>query len=68
MAITFHINDLSNPKAKAFLDYIKTLEFVVFDKEDTSEYVLSQEQLEELNQRRTDRLNGKSKTYSWDSK
>lgn len=28
MGQTFHINDISNPKAKAFLEFIKTLDFI----------------------------------------
>jgi hypothetical protein len=32
MGQTFHINDISNPKAQAFLEYIKTLDFVSVDK------------------------------------
>lgn len=28
MGQTFHINDISNPKAQAFLEFIKTLDFV----------------------------------------
>lgn len=31
-APTFRINDITSPKAKAFLKYIKTLEFIVIDK------------------------------------
>lgn len=27
----FHINDISNPKAKAFLEFIKTLDFISLD-------------------------------------
>ena len=34
MGHTFHINDISNPKAQAFLEYIKTLDFVSVDKID----------------------------------
>jgi hypothetical protein len=34
MGQTFHINDISNPKAQAFLEYIKTLDFVSVDKID----------------------------------
>lgn len=33
MPITFQINDLSNPKAKAFLEFLKTLDFVTISKE-----------------------------------
>ncbi|NRA12059.1 MAG: hypothetical protein HRT57_08920 [Crocinitomicaceae bacterium] len=34
MGHSFHINDISNPKAQAFLEYIKTLDFVSVDKID----------------------------------
>jgi len=33
MGFTFHINDISNPKAKAFLEYIKSLDFVSVEKD-----------------------------------
>jgi len=34
MAYTFHIKDSSNPKVLAFLEYIKTLDFVILEKSD----------------------------------
>lgn len=34
MPISFHIKDTTDPKVKAFLEYIKTLDFVHFDKDD----------------------------------
>ena len=66
MAITFHIDDISNPKAKAFLEYIKTLEFVIIDRAESQEFTLTEEHLQILNERRTDRLTGNSKTSSWE--
>ena len=60
MIHTFHIDD-SSPNAKALLTFIKSLEFV---KEVSSD--LNSDQLQELEKRRSDRLNGNSKSYSWD--
>jgi hypothetical protein len=31
MGQTVHINDISNPRAKAFLEFIKTLDFISLD-------------------------------------
>jgi hypothetical protein len=64
MAYTFHIDDISNPNAKAFLEYIKTLDFIRTEEE--PDFVLSQQQLTELNNRRIDRLNGNAQTLSWE--
>lgn len=66
MVYTFHIDDISNPKAKAFLEYIKTLEFVIIDRAESPEFTLTEEHLQILNQRRADRLEGNSKTSSWE--
>ena len=66
MAITFQINDLTNPKAKAFLDYIKTLDFITVEKIEIQTYELTDEHLQILHERRGDRLSGKSETSSWD--
>ena len=38
MGQTFHINDISNPKAQAFLDFIKTLDFVSVDENDIPQW------------------------------
>ncbi|MCE3294990.1 MAG: hypothetical protein K0R65_704 [Crocinitomicaceae bacterium] len=66
MAFTFHIHDTSNPKAKAFLEYIKTLDFISVEPNETEEFKLSSEHLKILNQRRENRLSGKSQTFSWE--
>ena len=34
MPISFHIKGTTDPKVKAFLEYIKTLDFVHFDRDD----------------------------------
>ncbi|PHR22263.1 MAG: hypothetical protein COA38_18240 [Fluviicola sp.] len=62
MLHTFHIDD-SNDKAKALLDFLRTLEFV---KEDNNEFVLTEKHLAILEERRSDRLSGKTQTHSWD--
>lgn len=62
MVHTFHIDD-SNEKAKALLEFLRTLEFV---KEDSSEFVLTEQHLEILEERRSDRMSGKTQTHSWD--
>lgn len=61
MSFTFRINDISNPKAKAFLEYIKTLDFVIIDS--SKEYLLTEEQIIKVNERRADRLTNKSNTH-----
>jgi hypothetical protein len=66
MAITFHIDDISNPKAKAFLEYIKTLDFITIDSAESQYVNLSDEHLQILNERRIDRLKGDSRTHSWE--
>ncbi len=65
MAFTFYIDDTSSPNAKAFLEYIKTLDFIRTTDENP-EFSLSQEQLETLEDRRTARINGDVKTHSWE--
>ncbi len=41
MALSFHINDFSNPEVNAFIEYIKSLSFVTVDED----FVLSEEQV-----------------------
>ncbi len=50
MGQTFHINDISNPKAQAFLEYIKTLDFVSIDTIDIPKWQqdLTLKRMEEL--------------------
>ena len=49
MAFTFHIDDISKPEVKAFLDYARSLKFVIIDEEEVS---LSQEQIEAIEEAR----------------
>jgi hypothetical protein len=51
MAYTFRIADISNPKAKAFLEYVKTLDFIQFDNQE--EVLLSDEQIQAINEARS---------------
>lgn len=50
MGQTFHINDISNPKAQAFLEFIKTLDFVSVDSIDIPKWQqdLTLKRMEEL--------------------
>ena len=50
MKRTFHIDD-SNKNAQAFIDFMKTLDFVHFD-DDSVSFELSDAQKEELDKRR----------------
>lgn len=63
MAIhTFHVDD-SSDKAQALLQFLRTLEFV---KEDNGDFVLTDEHLAILEERRANHLSGKSKSYTLD--
>lgn len=59
---TVQIDD-STSKGKALLEYLLTLDFV---KADDSDFVLTERHREILNERRENRMSGKSKTYSWE--
>jgi hypothetical protein len=61
--------DIQDEKALAFLNFIQSLDFVTINSEESAkekEFVLSDEQLNLLEERRNDRMQGKSQTYSWD--
>ena len=61
--------DIQDGKAIAFLNFIQSLDFVTINSEESAnekEFVLSDEQLKLLEERRNDRMQGKSQTYSWD--
>ena len=60
--ITVHIDD-STSKGKALLEYILTLDFVEVDND---EFVLTEEHIKILDERRKKHLSGESKSYSWD--
>jgi ABC-type thiamine transport system substrate-binding protein len=38
MAFTFHINDSNNPKVIAFMEYVKSLDFVKVIEDDTTTF------------------------------
>jgi hypothetical protein len=61
--------DIQDAKALAFLNFIQSLDFVTINSEESAkekEFVLSDEQLNLLEERRNDRMQGKTQTYSWD--
>jgi hypothetical protein len=61
--------DIQDGKALAFLNFIQSLDFVTINSDESkseNEFVLSEEQLSILEERRNDRMQGKSQTYSWD--
>jgi hypothetical protein len=61
--------DIQDGKALAFLNFVQSLDFVTINSEESAnekEFVLSDEQLKLLEERRNDRMQGKSQTYSWD--
>lgn len=62
--MTYHFSiDGTSDKAKALLEFLRTLEFVT---EEKVEFALTDEHQALLEERRTNRMTGKSKTYSWD--
>lgn len=61
MEYYFQITDPSSPRAKAFLEYIKTLDFVNVQNE---KFTLTEEHLQIVNQRRENRLAGNTTTHS----
>lgn len=60
--ITVRIDD-STSKGKALLEYILTLDFVEVD---ADEFLLTEEHIKILDERRNKHLSGESKSYSWD--
>ncbi len=61
--------DIQDGKALAFLNFIQSLDFVTINSDESkseNEFVLSEEQLSILEERRNNRREGKSQTYSWD--
>ena len=61
--------DIQDGKALAFLNFIQSLDFVTINSEESAnekEFVLSDEQLNLLEERRNDRMQGKTQTYSWE--
>ena len=62
--------DIQDNNAIAFLNYIKSLDYVTIKSEEydsVKPYELTEEQLNRVEERRVERLNGVSKTHSWES-
>ena len=62
--------DIQDNNAIAFLNYIKSLDYVTIKSEEYDSikpYELTEEQLNRVEERRVERLNGVSKTHSWES-
>lgn len=62
--------DIQDNNAIAFLNYIKSLDYVTIKSEEydsVKSYELTEEQLNSVEERRVERLNGVSKTHSWES-
>jgi hypothetical protein len=67
MEYIFRISESSNPKITAFLNYIRTLDFVQEEKiYDTSIYGLTNEHQQIIEQRMAEHLSGESKSYTWE--
>ncbi len=64
MTHTFHINDEKNPKAIAFLEYIRTLDFIEFDEE--MDYQLSDEQISLVKERREKYSSNHQQSSTWE--
>ncbi len=60
--VTVRIDD-STSKGKALLEYILTLDFVEVHNDD---FVLTEEHIQILDERRKKHVSGESKSYSWD--
>ncbi len=66
MIITIDI-DITNSKALALLNYIRTLDFIkIKEKEVVEEYELNSEQINIINERRKKHFSGESKSFSWE--
>ncbi len=65
MRLTIDI-DITNNKALALLNYIRTLEFIsISEKDNITEHALTDEQTDMLNERKQKHLSGESKSFSW---
>lgn len=60
--------DVSNGKALALLNYIRTLDFIKIQEKDsdTDEYSLSDDQIQVLEQRKEYHTKNKSKSHNWE--
>ena len=65
MILTLNI-DINNNKAKAFLDFIKTLDFIKIKEDNTDDFTLTQEHINILDERKQKHLKKESKSFNWD--
>jgi hypothetical protein len=65
MRLTIDI-DITNNKALALLNYIRTLDFIsIIEKDNNKEYALTDEQTDMVKKRKHKHLMGESKSFSW---
>ena len=64
MILTIDV-DITNNKALALLNYIRTLDFINI-KEKEQDYSLTDQQITILKERKQKHLSGKSKSYKWE--
>lgn len=63
MKLTINI-DITNNKAFALINYIRTLNFInIIEKTDTTEYALTNVQIETIEERKQKYINDESKSY-----
>ena len=65
MILTLNI-DINNNKAKAFLDFIKTLDFIKIKEDNTDDFTLTQEHIDILDERKLKHLKKESESFNWD--
>ena len=65
MLLTLNV-EINNNKAQAFIDFIKTLDFIkIKEKKDSKDFILTQEHISILDERKQKHLKNESKSFSW---
>ena len=60
--------DITNRKALALIDYLRTLDFInIQEKDELKEYSLTDDQIVILRERKQRHLAGESESYDWES-
>ena len=58
--------DIENSKAKAFIDFLRTLDYIkIREHNDLQDFVLSEKHKEILDERKQSHISGKSKSFNW---
>ena len=66
MLITLEI-DTNSKKAQAFIDFIKTIDFIeIKEQENPKDYALNEKQINILEERKQKHVDKKSESYSWE--